>query len=154
MFIQISSEENMFTQTAEYALRAVVSLADSSGEPMTTQQIASVTQVPLDYLSKVMQALGRGGLVESQRGKHGGFRLARPANRLTILDVLNAVDPLPRIRRCPLHLKGHARQLCPLHRKLDDAVSSMEKAFADTKVSDLLGPEVDIRPLCAVTRGA
>jgi Rrf2 family protein len=140
----------MFTQTAEYALRAVVSLADSGGRPLTTQQIAKTTQVPLDYLSKVMQSLGRGGLVESQRGKHGGFKLAKPANRLTILDVLNAVDPLPRIHTCPLRLKGHGKQLCPLHRRLDDAVSTVEKAFADTPISDLLAPQAEIRPLCAV----
>src|SRR5215472_15068949 len=105
MFIQISSY--MFSQTAEYALRAVVSLADSCGQPLTTQQISTATQVPLDYLAKVMQALGRSGLVESQRGKQGGFRLTRPADALTILDVLNAVDPVARIRSCPLHLKGH-----------------------------------------------
>ncbi len=142
----------MFSQTAEYALRAVVSLADSGDQPLTTQQIADMTQVPLDYLSKVMQSLGRGGLVESQRGKHGGFRLTRPANRVTILDVMNAVDPLTRIRSCPLHLKGHGRQLCPLHRRLDDAVSAVEKAFAETVIADLLAPKADIRPLCAVAR--
>lgn len=140
----------MFSQTAEYALRAVVSLADSAGQPRTTRQIAKTTQVPLDYLSKVMQSLGRCGLVESQRGKHGGFKLSRPANRLTILDVLNAVDPLPRIRSCPLHLKSHSRQLCPLHRRLDDALCSVEKAFADTPISDLLAPGADVRPLCAI----
>jgi len=142
----------MFSQTAEYALRAVVSLADSGDEPLTTHQIAEITQAPLDYLSKVMQSLGRAGLVESQRGKNGGFRLARPANRLTILNVLNAVDPLPRIHSCPLHLKGHGRQLCPLHRRLDEAFSSVEKAFAETVISDLLKPNTDIRPLCAIAR--
>ena len=144
----------MFSQTAEYALRAIVSLADSGGRPLTTQQIAGLTQVPLDYLSKVMQSLGRHGLVESQRGKHGGFTLAKPAGRLTILDVLNAVDPLPRIRTCPLKLPGHGRHLCPLHRRLDDAVSTVEKAFANTVISDLLSPRADIRPLCAVKRAS
>jgi Rrf2 family protein len=142
----------MFSQTAEYALRAVVSLADSGGQPLTTQQISELTRVPPDYLSKVMQALGRFGLVESQRGKHGGFKLARAASRVTILDVLDAVDPLPRIRSCPLHLKGHGRQLCPLHRRLDDAVSTVEKAFAATPISDLLQPQSEVRPLCAVER--
>src|ERR1043166_7453075 len=142
----------MFSQTAEYALRAVVSLADSAGEPRTTQQIANLTQVPLDYLSKVMQALGRCGLIESQRGKHGGFTLARPANRLTILDVLNAVDPLPRIRNCPLPLKSHSRHLGPLHRRLDDALASVKKAFAETAISDLLAPQADVRPLCDIAR--
>jgi Rrf2 family protein len=152
MFIQISSRRNMFSQTAEYALRAVVSLADSGGEPLTTQQIAGLTQVPIDYLSKVMQSLGRARLVESQRGKNGGFKLARPANRMTILDVLNAVDPLPRIHSCPLRLRGHGRHLCPLHRRLDDAFSAVEKAFGESVISDLLEPNTDIRPLCAVGR--
>ena len=142
----------MFSQTAEYALRAVVSLADSSGEPLTTQQLADLTQVPLDYLSKVLQSLGRHGLVEAQRGKHGGFRLTRAATRITILDVLNAVDPLTRIHSCPLKLKGHGKNLCPLHRRLDDAISSVERAFAETAIADLLTPETDIRPLCAVAR--
>ena len=140
----------MFSQTAEYALRAVVSLADSDGQPLTTQQIAKITQVPLDYLSKVMQALGRFGLVESQRGKHGGFRLARPANLVSILDVLNAVDPPARIRHCPLHLKAHGRQLCPLHQRLDNVLGALEKEFAATAISDLLGKDSDIRPLCAI----
>ena len=138
----------MFSQTAEYALRAVVSLADHDEGPLTTQQISLATQVPLDYLSKVMQALGRGGLVESQRGKHGGFTLSRPAHRITILDVLNAVDPLPRIRSCPLRLKAHARHLCPLHEKLDHALATVERAFSGSLISDLLADDSSVRPLC------
>src|SRR5438046_9606321 len=101
----------MFSQTAEYALRAVVSLADSDGRPLTTQQLAETTQVPLDYLSNVMQALGRFGLVEAQRGKHGGFKLARPANRMSIRVFSTAADPPTRIRSSTLRLKAHGLPL-------------------------------------------
>ena len=80
----------MFSQTAEYALRAVVWLANNDDAPMTTNQIAKATQVPPDYLSKVLWALGRSGLVHAQRGKNGGFTLTRPADELSILDVINA----------------------------------------------------------------
>ena len=59
----------MFSQTAEYALRAVVWLANNDDAPMTTNQIAKATQVSPDYLSKVLWALGRSGLVHAQRGK-------------------------------------------------------------------------------------
>src|SRR5579871_6722562 len=83
-------ETSMFSQTAEYALRAVVFLASQEGKPRTTQEIALATKVPIGYLSKVMQGLGRKGLVHSQRGLHGGFTLARSAEELTVLDIIQA----------------------------------------------------------------
>ena len=81
-------------------------LGSNPGNPRTTQQIAEETRVPSGYLSKVLQALGRAGLVEGQRGLYGGFVLSRSLDELTILDVINAVDPLKRINRCPLGLAG------------------------------------------------
>ena len=61
----------MISRTAEYALRAVVVLGSSPGGPLTTHQIAEQTRVPSGYLSKVLQALGRAGLVEAERGLRG-----------------------------------------------------------------------------------
>lgn len=138
----------MISQTAEYALRAVVCLARSRGAAMGTPGIAQETRVPVDYLSKVLQALRRAGLVISNAGRTGGFRLARPASRISILDVVNAVDPIQRIKRCPLGLKSHVGGLCLLHRKLDTATGLMEQAFADSTVADLLHEEGGITPLC------
>ena len=74
----------MISQTAEYALRAIVYLADQEGQPRTTAQIAEATQVPAGYLAKVMQALSKVRLVNSQRGLNGGFTLTRDANELTM----------------------------------------------------------------------
>src|SRR6516165_4767697 len=105
----------VISQTAEYALRAVVALGSQRGGPMTTQDIASRTRVPAGYLSKVLQALGRAGLVEGQRGLGGGFALARPMQEMTVLDVINAVDPLQRIERCPLGRPDHKVRMCALH---------------------------------------
>jgi Rrf2 family protein len=146
MFIQRS----MFSQTAEYALRAVVWLAAHPDAPLTSQEIARATRVPPDYLSKVMQALGRAELVDAQRGKHGGFVLARPAARISILDVLNAVDPIPRIRKCPLDLKSHRGQLCPLHRRVDAALDQIERVFAATLISEVLEDESPVKSLCNI----
>jgi Rrf2 family nitric oxide-sensitive transcriptional repressor len=151
MFIQISP---MFSQTVEYALRAVVCLAQHAESPLTTQQIADGTQVPPDYLAKVMQCLGRGGIVQAQRGKHGGFTLSRPTNELTILEVVNTVDPVRRITVCPLRLKAHGRQLCPLHRRLDDALALIEEALGETFIADLLGETAGVQPLCNIARPA
>ncbi len=140
----------LFSQTAEYALRAAVWLADRDMQPQTTQQIAEATHVPAGYLSKVLQAMGRADLVTGQRGIGGGFLLAREADNISVLDVVTAVDPIQRIVTCPLGLKGHGKNLCPLHRKLDDALASIEKAFASTTLAELLKTPSKSRPLCDV----
>ena len=137
----------MFSQTSEYALRAAVFLADQPAERRTARDIADAMDIPVDYVSKVMQSLARAGLVEAQRGKLGGFRLTRPAGRITLLDVVNAVDPIRRISTCPLKLEQHSRVLCPLHRKLDDALAAIEREFRQTVISDLI--DVAARPLMA-----
>lgn len=137
----------MISQTAEYALRAVVYLASQRGAALTTQQIAAATKVPAGYLSKVLQALGRAGLVTSQRGLHGGFTLARPPEELTVLEVINSVDPVKRIEKCPLDLAAHGNRLCPLHRRLDDAIGMVEQALGQSTISELLAEPTESRPL-------
>jgi Rrf2 family protein len=129
----------MLSQTAEYALRAVVTLAAEPDSARTAQDIATESKVPFDYLSKVLNSLARAGVVSSQRGRGGGFQTVQSAGKLTVLEVVNAVDPLKRIHTCPLGLKAHGRKLCPLHRKLDDAVKSVEQAFACTTIKSLIG---------------
>lgn len=138
----------MVSQTAEYALRAVVSLGSQPDTPLTTQQIADVTRVPAGYLSKVLQALGRAGIVHSQRGLHGGFTLGRPMDQLSVLDVINAVDPIKRIESCPLGLASHGTHLCPLHKRLDGAIAMVEKEFGDCTVAMLLAEPTRSKPLC------
>src|SRR3569623_2015332 len=107
----------IISQTAEYALRAAVLLARAEGGAMTTPQLAATTKIPAHYLAKILQDMRRAGLVASQRGLRGGFMLARPAADITALEVINALDPIERIHTCPLKLKSHGTQLCPLHRK-------------------------------------
>ncbi len=138
----------MISQTAEYALRAMMCLASHKGASLTTQEVAAATKVPAGYLSKVLQALGRAGLIRSQRGLHGGSTLARPANEITVLEVVNAVDPVKRIRRCPLGLSAHGNRLCALHRRLDEAACMVEKAFADSTMEELLEPTAGSRRAC------
>jgi Rrf2 family protein len=126
--------------TAEYALRAMLHLAthDAQDAAHTVGQIAAETQVPAGYLAKVLQSLSRAGLIKSQRGLGGGFRLVKPASDTTIYEVVQAVDPLQRIRECPLGLKAHGTNLCPLHRRLDDAMALIEEQFRATTIAELL----------------
>jgi DNA-binding IscR family transcriptional regulator len=64
-----------------------------------------------------------------------------------VLNVINAVDPLRRINNCPLGLKSHSKTLCPLHRKLDDAIRHVEEAFASTTVEELVNNPSPVKPL-------
>lgn len=137
----------MISQTAEYALRAIVSLADNDGGPMTTNQLAGQTRVPPGYLAKVMQSLVKGGLVTSQRGPSGGFTLVHTLEETTVLDVINAVDPIPRIEVCPLGLPSHGTELCSLHRRLDQAMAEVERTFRSTTIRALLEAPGPSRPL-------
>lgn len=138
----------MFSQTVEYALRAVVHLASHSPEPQKTAAIAKATQVPTAYLSKVLQGLREKEIVRLQRGVGGGVSLARSPQELTILDVVNAVDPIQRITTCPLDLKSHGVRLCSLHRRMDDALKVMEAAFRATTLAELLEDPNPSVPLC------
>jgi Rrf2 family protein len=137
----------MISQTVEYALRAMVYLADQSPEARTTDQIATATQVPKAYLSKVLQSLAKAKLVKSQRGLGGGVALVTPPESTTILEVVNAVDPIGRIHECPLGIASHGTRLCPLHRRLDNALAEMERAFGATTFAEVLA-DPTIAPLC------
>jgi Rrf2 family protein len=128
----------MLSQTAEYALRAVVFLAGSPARLVTTREIAAATRVQEDYLAKVLVALVRGGVVRSRRGAQGGFALARAPEDLTVLDVVNVVDPIQRIDRCPLGLWSHRSQLCPLHRRLDEAAAIVEGSLRGSRISEMM----------------
>ncbi len=140
----------MFSQTVEYSLRAIVWLAAHPDDPQTNQQIAAATLVPAGYLAKVMQSLGRGGLVSAQRGKHGGFLLAKDAEKISVLDVIDSVEPIGRIRECPLGIAAHGARLCPLHKRLDAAMATIEKAFGATSIAEILAEPSRSKPLCRI----
>jgi Rrf2 family protein len=80
----------------DYALRATVELAThrAEGSPgsLTAQAIAEAQSIPLRFLLNILADLRRGGLVESRRGPGGGWRLARPAELITVADVIRGVD--------------------------------------------------------------
>lgn len=128
----------MLSRTSEYALRAVIYLAKAGTENTTSQSIAAATLVPDGYMSKVLNTLARAGLVTSQRGPSGGFSLAASPEDLTMLKVVEAVEPLPRITGCPLGLHEHAVGLCPLHAELAELVNVVEARLTRTTIADLL----------------
>ena len=142
----------MLSKTAEYALRALTFLAMPPSTAASAAILAERTKVPRAYLHRVLQELVAAGLVRSRPGPRGGYELARPADEVTILDVVNATGPIERIRNCPLGLPSHT-ELCPLHRALDDAYAHTEAAFGSVTLAQLIGSTSPIVPLCDIRRG-
>jgi Rrf2 family protein len=119
----------MLSTTAEYALRIMIALVQSGKGSLTSETIATAAQIPADYAVKVLQALARAELVRAQRGRGGGFALVCDPKRTTMLDVVNAIDPLKRIRACPLEKESHRGGLCPLHQCVDDVLALLEDSL-------------------------
>lgn len=139
----------MLPKTAEYALRTVTCLANAPDRPESADVLAAQTKVPRRYLHKVLQDLVRGGLLTSRPGPGGGYLLVCHPDETSILDVINAVAPLERIRHCPLGLPSHTK-LCPLHKELDRAYAATEEAFRRVTIGAIMRSKSDIIPLCDV----
>jgi Rrf2 family protein len=140
----------MFSQTTEYALRVMVYLASLHGRTPTIAQIAAATRTPAGYLAKVLRSLARAGLIRSQRGLRGGSTLARPADQITVHDVVQSVDPIRRITSCPLGLTSHGVNLCPLHRRLDESIALVEQALRNSTLAELVAEPTVSKPLCEI----
>jgi Rrf2 family protein len=83
----------------DYAVRAALELAIAGGGPMKREQIAQAQKIPTAFLQNILIELRHAEIVEAQRGREGGFRLARPAEEITIADIVRAVSgPLATIR--------------------------------------------------------
>jgi Rrf2 family protein len=138
----------LLSEACEYGLRSIVWLAQHPGEAQKVRQIAEGTKAAPGYLVKVLQLLAKAGILSAQRGSNGGFRLERDPASLTVLEVINAIDPLERVRTCPLKIDSHGASLCPMHQRIDDAIAAIEQSFAQSTIGDLLSQPSRSRPLC------
>ncbi|GMV87095.1 MAG: hypothetical protein AMXMBFR81_00260 [Chthonomonas sp.] len=124
----------MLSLTMEYALRAAAHLAERPGEAQSVKQIAEATQVPADYLAKVMRDLTRAGIVASKPGRTGGYALNPAALDRSLWEIASAVETIRMTEGCPLGNPCHRVKLCPMHRALRDA----EQAFRSCMTSATL----------------
>jgi Rrf2 family protein len=128
----------MLNQTAEYALRAVIHLAERDAhEPVRVGDIAEALAVPQNYLSKVLHLLARDGLLTSMRGPAGGFALRRPAGQILLADVISPFDPID--DRCLLmRRKCSEIDPCTAHHEWKLVASQLRRFFRQTSVADLI----------------
>ncbi|MFW5652574.1 MAG: Rrf2 family transcriptional regulator [Planctomycetota bacterium] len=129
----------MLSTASEYALRSMCCLARNGGDAMTAEMIAGETDIGSEYLSKVLGQLARGGLVRSRRGRGGGFSLARSPEEISLLDIIDQVDPFPQFIESPASCDPcHHAEMCTLHAVLNDAIEAMRDRFAETSLQYVL----------------
>lgn len=130
----------MLSNTAEYALRAVLHVAENTNarEPLAVGAIAAALGIPRNYLSKILHELARSGVLTSSRGKHGGFRLGRPADRITLFEVVSRFDDISATRRCLLgRPQCNDRNPCVVHERWKDVAQGVASFFRQTTLAEV-----------------
>jgi Rrf2 family protein len=131
----------VFSKTCEYAFRAtvVVALASKNGERLTLTDIAKRTGAPKAFTAKVLQALARGGIVNSQRGPNGGFDLPPLlAKKVNLRMIMDAIGEEAFHAGCAMGLKVcNAAQPCPLHGQITKVKDEMHRILETTDVHSL-----------------
>jgi len=138
----------MLSQTTEYALRAMAILAMHPDQLVSTVAVAQRAHIPANYLAKVLQQLTAQGLLKGRRGVGGGYKLAKDASAITLLDVIRAIGDFEPLDHCPLPTSGRD-QLCALHKVVDAATRQAIRIFDATSLQSLVDDtSCKVRPLC------
>ena len=130
----------MLSKTAEYALRAVLYIArTASGELVRASDLAKALQVPSNYLSKILHTLARSGILLSERGRHGGFRLAVPPSDLTLVAVIEPFDEMRERNGCLLgRPECSDGNPCMAHDRWKQLHEQVSRFFEETTVAELV----------------
>lgn len=143
----------MISRSASYAIRALSFMAANAPTEWTlNREIARELALPPQFLTKILRSLASVGILASQRGKSGGFRLAKRPEQITLLDVVDAFDHVTERRRC---LLGQAacsdESACALHSEWTIAYGTMLRMLEDRTLADLSAAG---RVSCVPRRGA
>lgn len=127
------------TRRADYAIRTLLDVASQDGKAVAlTHEIAARQGVPAPFLSKIVVALTRAGLLRSYRGARGGVALGRPAADISILHVVEAVDGPLAVNRCVLWPEECERSRdCPIHPVWCQARDLLVKHLGGITLADL-----------------
>ena len=138
----------LFSTRAEYGVRLMVELGRHADEtPVALSSVADEERLPLSYLEHLVAKLRKAGLVESQRGAHGGYRLGRPADQIDMLEVVQALEGAIAPMEC-FELDGEGKVSCSHEADGDEACATkllwtrvqggVTKALSGTTLADLV----------------
>jgi Rrf2 family protein len=129
------------TRRADYAIRAMLALGRHDGEdPLSSRRIADEMAIPGRFLPQVMADLSRARLVDATTGRTGGYRLARSADRISLFDIVSAIEGDSRTTECvlrggPCGRDGH----CDVHDVFTAAQQSLLDTLAQASLASVVG---------------
>jgi Rrf2 family protein len=134
----------IFSRSCEYAIQAVLYIAkESDSRPIQLKEVASALHIPLHYLSKILQSLVRSEIIQSFKGKNGGFVLSRPSDQITLGDIVLAIDGTGFLNHCVLGFTGCQDDLpCPVHEEWKSIKQLVRSMVSKKNVHDL-GKEIN-----------
>jgi len=128
------------TRRGDYAVRAAITLARPGIGQMTGAELAAATGIPVSFLPQIMGDLIRGGIVANRRGRNGGYRLGRPANAISLLDVVDASEGSDRPRTCVLRggpCRGRPDGACAVHDTFAGAQEAVHDALGAVSLANV-----------------
>jgi Rrf2 family protein len=127
------------TAKVDYGVRAAIELAAAENPPVKGEQLASRQGIPLKYLENILADLRRAGVVASQRGADGGYRLAAPADSLTVADIIRAVEgPLADVHGAPPETLDYAGPAKTLQRVWIATRASLRTVLEEVTLADIV----------------
>jgi Rrf2 family protein len=128
---------------ADYAVRAAVELAAAASPPVKGEQISQAQEIPLKFLENILGELRHAGLVRSQRGTEGGYWLARPADEITVADVIRAVEgPLATVRGSSAESLAYAGTARPLGKLWVAVRANLRAVLESVTLADIASGEL------------
>ncbi|MDF1875647.1 Rrf2 family transcriptional regulator [Sulfurimonas sp. SAG-AH-194-I05] len=132
--------------TSQYAIRILGYIA-SNGEDglLSAKELSEVLNIPYKFLTKIMTDLTKADFILSIRGREGGYKLARPSNEISIMEILNQFNELTNYAECILGIgKCDSKKRCALHEQWVKPKTMMLKMFKETTLDKLKGPDYKI----------
>ena len=126
----------IFSKKCEYGLQAVLYLAaHTKGEVIPSEEIAKKLGIPKEFVSKILQSLTESGIVDSKKGKAGGFFLAKDTSKIRLIDIVAAIDGLGMFNNCVLGFPDCSPDNpCPLHSKWGELRTNTYNMLTDETI--------------------
>lgn len=130
----------LYSKSSEYTIQAMLYLAENEGKGLAmVSSIAEANNIPRHFLAKLVQTLTRNHLIKSYRGRNGGIKLARPSSKITLLQIVNAIEgPPPEEEMCVIGLDVCSDNVaCPLHNQWQHIRTLVEETLNQQTLADL-----------------
>lgn len=129
----------MISKTCQYALRAIIYIAQKNGSKfIPVKEIAAENNISHFFLGKIMTPLSRKGLIVSYKGPNGGVKLAKPADEITLLDIVEAVDGIDFKTECFLGLECRDDKSCVVHKSWKEVKEKYIDMLSNNTIAKIL----------------